>query len=365
MMNEEKKRILNLVEAGKISASEALTLLELLEKEQQTKSDKEEEMMSDLSTVVVVNEEEKQQQSTEKKVASAKDMILDFVDHLVTKVKELDFDFSKSTEITHIFHLPDASFNEVNIEVANGNVDLIAWNQEGVKVECEAKVYRTESDTDARKMLLEEVTFDVRDSKLYYMIGQKWMKVNSKVYLPKSQYDKMRMRLFNGAVLADALAVNKLKIKTANGKITLNDVSSEDTEIDTVNGNIELTDINISKLDCETINGAIKTKGAFQYAELESFNGGIFVENFNNEAKNLQVKSTSGSINITVPSSIAVAGEVRANLGGLHVDVQGMKVIDEKKEVIQKVLKFENEQLDTMKLYADTKTGHISVKHEI
>ncbi|MEH6941824.1 DUF4097 family beta strand repeat-containing protein [Bacillus sp. JJ722] len=363
-MNEEKKRILNLVEAGKITAAEALTLLELLEKEQQTKSDKEEEMMNELSTVVVANEEEKQQ-STEKKVASAKDMILDFVDHLVTKVKELDFDFSKSTDITHIFHLPDASFNDVNIEVAHGNVDLIPWDQEGVKVECDAKVYRTENDADARKMLLEEVMFDVRDSKLYYMIGQKWMKVNSKVYLPKSQYNKMRLRLFNGAISADTLAVDKLKIKTANGKIILNGVSSEDTEIDTVNGNIELTDFNITKLDCEAINGTVKTKGTFQFAELETFNGAIFVENFNNEAKNLQIKSTSGSINITVPSTLAVAGEVRANLGGLHVDVQGMKVIDEKKEVIQKILKFENEQLDTMKLFADTKTGHISVKHEI
>ncbi|WP_042350753.1 DUF4097 family beta strand repeat-containing protein [Bacillus massiliigorillae] len=363
-MNEEKKRILNLVEAGKITATEALTLLEMLEKENQTKSDKETEMMNELSTVVVVNEE-KEQQSTEKKVASAKDMILDFVDHLVTKVKDLDFDFSKSTDITHIFHLPDASAKDINIEVANGNVELIAWDQEGAQVECEAKVYRTENEADARKMLLEEVTFDVRDSKLYYMVGQKWMKVNSKVYLPKVQFEKMRMRLFNGGISAEALAVDKLKIKTANGKIILNDLTSADTEIDTVNGNIELTGMNITKLNCETINGAVKTKGAFQYAELETFNGGIFVEDFNNEAENLQVKSTSGSINVTVPSVVAVSGEVRANLGSLHVDVQGMKVLEEKKEVIQKVLKFENEQPVTMTLSADTKTGHISVKQEM
>ncbi|MGM9926287.1 MAG: DUF4097 family beta strand repeat-containing protein [Bacillus sp. (in: firmicutes)] len=363
-MNEEKKRILNLVESGKISAAEALTLLEMLEKEQQTKTDKEAEILNELSTEVVSKTDEQQQHTSEKKVASAKDMILDFVDSLVTKVKELDFDFSKSTDVTHIFHMPDAAFEEATFEVANGNVELIAWDQEGVKVECDAKVYRTEDVEEARRLLLQEVTFDVRDSKLFYLVGQKWMKVNSKIYLPKAHIKKMRLRLFNGTVSGDALTVDKLKVKTANGKIALNHVTSEDTEIENVNGNIELAHMKIGKLDCETMNGTLRASGIFELAQLETFNGGIFVDGFNQEAKSLQAKSTSGSVTITVPSSVAVAGEVRANLGGLHVNVQGMKVVDEKKEVIQKVLKFDNEQTDSMKLYADSRTGSITVVNE-
>ena len=180
-MNEEKKRILSLVEEGKITASEALTLLELLEQEKQHNQEKEKEMITELSTVVVLDEEEKKEQKTEKKVASAKDMILDFVDNIFTKVKDLDLNFTKHTEINHIFHDQSSTFDEINIEVANGNVEVVSWDQPGVKIECEAKVYRTEDQTEARKMLLDEITFDVKDSKLYYIVGQKWIRVHSKI----------------------------------------------------------------------------------------------------------------------------------------------------------------------------------------
>ena len=43
-MQDEKKRILKLVEEGKITSTEALTLLELLEKEQEQKDIEDEEI---------------------------------------------------------------------------------------------------------------------------------------------------------------------------------------------------------------------------------------------------------------------------------------------------------------------------------
>ena len=65
-MQDEKKRILKLVEEGKITASEALSLLELLEEETKQNSEKEKEIVNDLSTVVILDEEEKKEQETKK-----------------------------------------------------------------------------------------------------------------------------------------------------------------------------------------------------------------------------------------------------------------------------------------------------------
>ena len=81
-MGDEKKRVLKLVEEGKITASEALALLELLEKEQEQKNVKEKEIIHELANVVNLDDEEKKEQAREeaaqKKIASAKDMIFSF-----------------------------------------------------------------------------------------------------------------------------------------------------------------------------------------------------------------------------------------------------------------------------------------------
>ncbi|MFS0783632.1 DUF4097 family beta strand repeat-containing protein [Bacillus sp. 1P06AnD] len=362
-MNEEKKRILKLVEEGKITSSEALTLLELLEQEQKQTEHKEKEIMNDVSTFVILDEEEKEDQKAQKKVSSAKDMILDFVDNVFNKVKDLDLNFSKSIEISHIFHQTNTVFNEINIEVANGNMEFIIWDQPDVKVEVEAKVYRTEDMTEARKILLEEISFDIKDGKLYYIVGQKWMRVHTKMFLPKETYEKLKVRLFNGSITGEQLDVKQIKAKTANGKIAFTHLEGEEVDLDTANGNIDIQDFSVDTISCETLNGVIKSSGMFGKAEYETFNGGIFIDHFDEKASYIRAKSTTGSIKIIVPDVVRATGEVRANLGGLNVKMDGMNIVEEKTEVIQKILKFKNNEQATLDIFADSKTGSITLQH--
>lgn len=58
-MKEERKRILKMVEDGKLSVEEALTLLEKLEKAEDTAEQKQEEIIKELSTAVKFEEEKK------------------------------------------------------------------------------------------------------------------------------------------------------------------------------------------------------------------------------------------------------------------------------------------------------------------
>lgn len=362
-MQDEKKRILKLVEEGKITASEALSLLELLEEETKQNSEKEKEIVNDLSTVVILDEEEKKEQDTKKKISSAKDMIFDFVDNVMTKVKELDLNFTKSVDVTHIFQHVYEPVKEIDIEVANGNIEIVAWEQNDIKVECEAKVYRTDDTAAARRTLLDEVTFSIKNEKLFFVVGQKWMRVNSKMYLPKMHFDKMKVRLFNGDIQGDALDIDQLKVKTANGKIILNDLTSLNADLETANGNIELANLNTIKLECDTINGAIKSNGVFQEADFETFNGLISVEDCGDKIKLLKAKSVSGAIKIVVPQNVHATGEAKSYLGGLEVDLHGMKIAEEKKEVVQKLIKFTNELDSQTSIYAESKTASVSIKH--
>ena len=367
-MNEEKKRILKLVEEGKITSAEALTLLELLEEEQKHKDTKEKELIHEVSAVVRLDEEEKQQkddqQYRERKVASAKDFLFDLVDSVMTKVKDLDLNLTKNTEVTHIYQDLSADFTDINIEAANGSVEIYTWEEDSVKVEVDAKVYRTDQAEEARKLLDQEITLDIRNGRLQYLVGQKWMRVNSKIFIPKAEYGKVKISLFNGGISAEELTFDKLQAKTANGKIVLSKLNGQDLDAETANGNIEISDSTIGKIECETINGTVNSQAVFKEADMETFNGLIQVDSFNEQAKSLKAKSASGSIQITIPKGIYARGEVKANLGGLHLDAEGMKVTDEKKEVIQKFIKFDNENPESIYVSAESKTAAVTVLQE-
>ncbi|WP_332249053.1 SHOCT-like domain-containing protein [Bacillus sp. J33] len=147
-MKEERKRILKMVEEGKLTVDEALTLLEQLEKSKETMEQKQGDLVKELSAYVKF-EEAKKEEPAGSKHQSAKEKIIDFVDSALKKVKDfdLDFNFGKSVEISHIFQHADTYLKDLDIDVANGTVRVVPWEQRDVRVECRAKVYRVETRT--------------------------------------------------------------------------------------------------------------------------------------------------------------------------------------------------------------------------
>ena len=93
-MEEQRKRILKLVEEGKLSADEAITLFGALESDEQLK----EEKMNALSTEVIGDPYEEKTEQSDEKQSSLGAMLMDWVDTAVKRVKELDLDlnFGKS-----------------------------------------------------------------------------------------------------------------------------------------------------------------------------------------------------------------------------------------------------------------------------
>lgn len=363
-MKEEKKRILKMVEEGKLTVDEAVTLLDELEQAKQTMEQKQEEIVHELSTAVNF-EEAKKGDAFQAKFQSTKEKIFDFVDSALKKIKDFDFDlnFGQSVEISHIFHHGDADLKEVDIDVANGSVKIAAWEQPDVRIECQAKVFRVENSDQARQNFLRDTVFSVDNQKLRFMTQQKWMKVDSIIYVPKAQYDRIRIRIFNGAVTGEDMNVDDLRVKTANGKIDLDRVQGKKAEIETANGKINIIGSLFDDLEAETINGTIKLDGDFKRVETQSFNGNISYHLSGNRAELVHVKATTGGIDLYIPDGLPVNGELKTNLGGFNVELVGVQVLEEKSEMIQKSLRFKsiNHPDQMMKIYADTKTGSIAI----
>lgn len=367
-MNEQRKRILKMVEEGKLTVDEALVLLEELDKSAESMEAKQDNLIKELSTFVQFDEKQKEGQkdySSQSKSHSTKDKIFDFVDMAIKKLKDFDLDlnFGKHIEISHIFQQSDAFIKKMDIDVANGNITVVPWDQKDVRVECQARVYRVENQEQARMNFLKDIMFAIDGDCLRFSTGQKWMKLEALIYIPQSEYESIKIRMFNGNIESRNLDVKKFKVKTANGKIKMDEIKSSIVEAETANGAITFNNCEAADMDAETINGVIKINGDFRKVELQSFNGDVECKVYGSRCEWIDAKTTTGGILLAVPESAAVNGELKSNLGHFKVDVEGIQIVEEKSELIQKNLTFKSikEAPNKIHLFADSKTGAIKI----
>lgn len=375
-MQEERKKILKMVEEGRLTVEEALFLIEELEKKEKTMEDKKAELITELSTTVKQDESfnssgeyKKEGNFSGQKLHSTVDKIMDFVDSAFKKIKDFDLDlnFGQSIDITHIFQQSVTNLTQIDIDLANGSVEVIPWDQDDVRVECAAKVYRVENQEEARKKLLAEVLFSIEGQKLIFSNQQKWMKVDVTLYIPRVDYDKVRVRLFNGAISGANLKATDLKAKTANGKINFENLVAKKVETETANGAIQVIESHIYELEAETINGSIRTEGSFQRADLQSFSGSISCTLKNQACENIEVSSGTGAVELNVPVGTPVRGEFKSNLGNFKLELEGVDIIEDKSEMVQKYLRFatREESSNPVRIFAESKTGSISLRKSL
>ncbi|MCA1055367.1 DUF4097 family beta strand repeat-containing protein [Rossellomorea aquimaris] len=361
-MNEERKRILDMVEKGTITAQEALTLLEALDKTTEPSGKKEKDFLDEF--VSIFQDEKKDDHGY--KSDKTKDKILDFMNTAFSKIKNFDFDFqwNQSVEVSHVFQQPNTEFTKVDIDVANGKVELIPWDGGEVRVECQAKVYRTEDREEARKQFMENTSFAVDEKSLYFSTQLKWMKVDSKLYIPKHQYEKISVRLFNGGLKADGIEADDFRAKSANGKIQINQLTSKKAEVETSNGAITILNAKAEKVEAESINGKVQVEGDIHYADVQSLNGNIICSITGQKADTVHAKTVTGSIDLYVPEAINIVGEAKSNLGNFKVELQGIDVVEEKNDVVQKHIRFnrKTDSAEKLHLFAETKAGSVIIK---
>lgn len=367
-ISKEKRRILEMVQEGKLTAEEALILLEKLEEDANKEEVKKETLVTELSTKVNW-ESSSSHKSKTTKTTNVKASILDFVDKAFKKIKDvdLDFNFGASVSVQHIFQHSNVYLTDVDIDVANGSVRLVPWSERDVRVECDAKVYGAESQDEARNTFLQDVVFSIDGGKLRYAVQKKKMKVNATIYLPEASYDSITVRLFNGQIEGEKIRVKEFKAKTANGKITVGSLSTDKFEVETANGHITATDLYSKNVEAETINGTIKLNGSYERADLQSFNGSIIATLDDTKCESLLVKSTTGNVDIVVPANKSIHGDVKTNIGSIQCDLPFLETKEEKSEVVQKYMKFQTKQsseCEPLLIDVETKTGSIVIQEK-
>ncbi|MGE8206612.1 DUF4097 family beta strand repeat-containing protein [Heyndrickxia sp. NPDC080065] len=364
-MQEERKRIIDLVRDGKLSTDEALILLDALEKKQESKDEKVlEEVVSDSEQKQDQSGKENNEDRFSSQFSDARDKIMDFVNSAFKKIKDIDLQFNQSVEFPHVFQQANVNLTNIDIDIANGQVEVKAWDHPDIRVECQAKVYRKDNRDEARTFFIENSSFYIDNGLLRFSTQSKWMKVDTVVYVPKTEYEKVSFRTFNGGVKGEGLKVDDLRTKTANGKIMLKNVDTEKIDAETVNGRIIVQESQANRLTAESMHGSITVEGKYHTIDLQTLNGNLSCALHNQETDTLHLKAVSGNINVYVPSDISIEGECKSNLGNIKVALEDIDKIEEKKEVVQKQIRFKRKGISEspLHIFADTKTGSIFVQ---
>ncbi|WP_261131920.1 DUF4097 domain-containing protein [Bacillus sp. Marseille-Q3570] len=375
---EERKMILKMLDEGKISSAEAVELLKAVgendigeEKQpvrtakvnysgqkEQTNEQKTGSTNQQQKTHNTHTYEKKSEQSTISKFSS-------LIDRVVTKLKDTDFDFNfgQAVEIDHVFQENDVDFNRLKVHVTNGGIQLHPWEEQSVRVECHVSVYRTQSTEEAKAYFLKNAHFATESGELQFLVDENRLKVQAHMYVPTKMYEQIQLRTANGAITLDELQTDRMIVRTTNGAVTLNRVDGGSLNASTSNGKIRLDQSNWKKLDLETLNGAIRLNGKYEDVEAETLNGSI---NFTLEDAmpgKASFKTVAGKIEILVPDSLRVDGNMKATIGSLNCFLDKVDIKKETKDVVLKRMEFiaNEEAPTTYEIEAVAKTGSISI----
>jgi len=402
-MENERKRILNLVENGTISAEEAIVLLEALSKEKEStpvqnvpvpvsvkkdeketteeptfeKYDKDQKSKNSFEDVFnnVFNNKETNKKMNEfindlkQDLSQFSSKMMDLMNTTFSKVKEFDFDFpfGEKVEFTRTYEFNADEIRGIETDLPAGKIDVVKSDSDKIIIEAKVKTALVNHDEAKTTEDFEQQFIKLNDGKLDITTPSKMAQVSLQIALPEKHYDLVILRLLNGSVTATGLETKLLKVKTYNGPIKLDQTKFDTATINGGNAAIELRNIAGDDLEAETINGRIYIHGKLQEVEAESVNGTVVVTTTSETARKVKASTVAGSVEIYVPKNVSLDGQVSTNFGKADIGLSDVTHHSEEDQFLSKTQVFRKivEDAPTLKILGESRTGGIIVRYTV
>ncbi|GEM_PF-197262 len=413
-MQNERKRILNMLENGTISTDEALTLLEALSqqdqkqdqqtseqdtqqgspKQQDTQPAGDEQGAADNSSSSNSGKTETEsgqaaQEEPEGKKSSGKrnwsgasadefmedlrkdltqagEQFMQFMQTAVQKVKQFDIEnpFGNAVTFEHTDKIDGKDIEELILDIDNGKCSIIPGEGDEVTAAFSVKTFTNQSEEDAKQEFLEKLIFTAEAQSLRVASNSKTVQVNAVLTVPKKVYTKISARLLNGGFDMRNMEADTVRVKTANGKVNMSYVKSRDASLETLNGEIRLLSVETNQLDAQTVNGLIYIDGKVKEAVARTLNGSISVTTSHEKADKIDVKSVGGNIELYVPNNHSLVGDVKSAIGSISVKLPDVEKTSDQEQLLHRSMMFKKDVEDSptvLHSFAESKTGSILV----
>ncbi|WP_099222654.1 DUF4097 family beta strand repeat-containing protein [Listeria costaricensis] len=422
-MENERKRILELVKQGIISTEEALTLLENISKKEgktaasenirraqpeqrpepeeqpeqsfdyshgwnsqgnpykgapkQAKRPKKEYRQAENDYRAHDRQERPQrdEQAQEKRDESMKNMMNDlsqagekigsFLSSAFNQVKDMPFPFLTSTKLERDFVYHDTTLSILEFEVANGNIEFKPSDNDDLTVHAMIKLFKEYPEEEAMKVFFDKTTLRVDEETLRFESKSKQIVTNLTVYLPRREYDYVSVKLLNGNFHIDELTGRDLFAKTTNGNISVGTLQATLAEIESINGNLRVQNGNVRDISLKTFNGNVAAKGYYYSTNMITKNGNVNYQQLGEEAAFVKARTGAGNVEIVVPKELGLEGRLNTNLGKLFLDVKEAEVLDSKTESVSKSMIFTKLPVGSaasLKIEGETTTGSVKIR---
>lgn len=389
-MQNERQRILELVEKGTISAQEAITLLEALEQPSKSTQNvmndvvNEDQYSTTEKESVFKDESQNEQQSQKdedfskyfqeemrdfrKDLSQIGSLFMDMMNTAVKKVKEFDVTspFGDKFEFTHTEEVSAERVDKIIAELPNGNFALETAEGDSFQVICKVKApLVNDSEEETRANFLEQFVVKEDGDSLRILSQLKLVQVNVKVLVPKDKLEKLSVRLMNGNVTLQDTDFEQLKVKTLNGAIKGSKFNFGKAEVDSSNGSIELTNVRGKDLEAETLNGRVYLDGALDEVAAKSVNGHVVVTTCSTNSSKIKAQTVAGAVELYVPRTLSLSGKIVTNFGKVDVGIPDVSKIESQDQFLSKVVRFDKEIENANRLFieGESKTGAVLVRY--
>lgn len=175
---------------------------------------------------------------------------------------------AKYTDVTKVI---DKTFDSIDIDVATLSVELAPSEEK----ECRLEFHERENKQLSSFTEVENNTLVIRDdSRRNWFVHITFFDFDSPkltVYLPKNQFDSIKISEYTGEIKLNGLNVNTLSLKTTTGSISAEKINvSENAEVKTATGSVKMTGVTAKNLTLNTTTGSVLTESVTVKNNLEA-----------------------------------------------------------------------------------------------
>lgn len=381
-MQNKRKRILTMLEDGKISMDEALSLLENLDTENGTDGEWSQSFEDSSRSGKKKSYFNRKDDSSmdeffddlRSEVTNVGERFMSIMQSTVQKVKDFDIEtpFGQPIVFSQTMQQPASMIDEIILDIDNGKVSINCSEEDDeddeIRAEFVVKTHNSDSEEEAKSAFNEKILFVTDNNKLRISSAMKLTNVQVDLYVPKKAYAKLSARLINGSLTIRDIEIEDVRVKTANGKIDVSKLVFKEAELETANGAIEVRESKGEELEVETLNGRIYLDGELMDVKAQSLSGAVVVTTTDVEAEKIEAKTVSGAVELYVPSTVALSGDISSNMGKLNLQLNDVNRASEHEQFLQKSISFtkdveaetETDRLP-LRLIGETKTGSVFV----
>jgi DUF4097 and DUF4098 domain-containing protein YvlB len=380
---EERKMILKMIEEGKITAEEGLTLLQELDRqmklEQGTRAS---ELAAEGKEPKVAKEpkgpptfpKEPQmlklkddiQKFTDKFLAGTNRWVskMDKVGKVFQKISsdELDLDIDifsgHGMKVTEVYEV--APHRMLQFKTFNGSIKCKPWEKEYIQIEVKAIDSKAQSEWQVKEKLKELIEQQESEGKYSLTIDKdNEMRVSIEVFLPTQKYESITILTSNGKVQLAELESEQTKIETSNGSIRVVEFRGKQLQATTSNGAIKLSEVDVEHVSLQTSNGRISADGKMTALISETSNGSIHIEQEATGESKIKAKTTNGSVHIEYPHKVqGVYGQIKSSFfNQIKCNLSNVKIVEEHEPDHRVMI----EQGEEKKHYVEVETSRGSI----